>query len=120
MNKEELHKLKEQLLEEKKLIEEQLKPISVENPAIAGDREPVMPNYGDDYDDSINESTDLDRNFALHQELETRLEHLKDTLSKIDQGTYGECSDCATPIAFDRLKAIPTATLCMNCAQKQQ
>jgi RNA polymerase-binding protein DksA len=36
-------------------------------------------------------------------------------LLRIAEGTYGECSDCAQPIAVERLEAYPTARRCIVC-----
>lgn len=37
------------------------------------------------------------------------------TLERIADGTYGRCLECDEPIPPARLKAIPTATLCVSC-----
>jgi DnaK suppressor protein len=37
------------------------------------------------------------------------------TLQRIADGTYGRCQECDEPIPLARLKAIPTATLCVRC-----
>lgn len=37
------------------------------------------------------------------------------TLRRIADGTYGRCAECDEPIPPARLKAIPTATLCVRC-----
>jgi len=36
-------------------------------------------------------------------------------LLRIAEGSYGECSDCAEPIAVARLEAYPTARRCIVC-----
>lgn len=36
-------------------------------------------------------------------------------LDRIDEGTYGTCEDCGEPIGEARLKALPYATLCVEC-----
>ncbi len=36
-------------------------------------------------------------------------------LSRIAEGTYGTCADCARPIGLDRLGAYPTAKRCLVC-----
>lgn len=40
-------------------------------------------------------------------------------LERIRSRTYGICEDCRTPIAKDRLMALPRATLCMTCQQNR-
>ncbi|WP_336981318.1 TraR/DksA family transcriptional regulator [Altererythrobacter fulvus] len=37
-------------------------------------------------------------------------------LQRIEDGTYGTCANCGDDISEMRLKALPTATLCINCA----
>ncbi len=34
--------------------------------------------------------------------------------------TYGRCARCQADIAFDRLRAKPWATLCLDCANAQE
>ncbi len=36
-------------------------------------------------------------------------------LTRIDAGTYGECSTCVEPIGENRLQALPYAIQCMDC-----
>jgi DnaK suppressor protein len=38
-------------------------------------------------------------------------------LRRLDDGSYGDCLECAEPIAAGRLAADPTATLCLACAE---
>jgi len=37
-------------------------------------------------------------------------------LDRLDRGTYGICTRCGRPIGVDRLRARPTAELCIRCA----
>jgi DnaK suppressor protein len=39
-------------------------------------------------------------------------------LKKIDDGNYGTCENCGQEIPYERLEAIPTARLCVNCKQQ--
>jgi DnaK suppressor protein len=41
-------------------------------------------------------------------------------LAKIEDGTYGVCEDCGEQIAFERLEALPFATLCVECKKKRE
>jgi len=44
-----------------------------------------------------------------------RLKVLDEVLKRIDSPAYGVCTVCHKPIPFERLKAVPTATRCINC-----
>lgn len=41
-------------------------------------------------------------------------------LSRIDNGTYGECVRCGEVIAPKRLEVRPEAALCISCASAEQ
>jgi DnaK suppressor protein len=119
MTDEELQKLDHQLAQEEQNIIQQLGEVSAPNPSVRGDFEPVMPNYeGNDEDERINEASDFDRNLAMEQQLETRLKDIRDVRGKIKSGTYGVCSNCENAIPENRLKAMPSASLCIACAQQ--
>ncbi len=118
MTKDELQKLDKTLEQEEKDLIDQLNRIANKNPLIKGDFEVRVPNYGDEDDDNAREITDLDRNFAMEQELESRLNSVRKTRQKIKEGTYGTCSDCGSKITQGRLKAMLVATKCITCASK--
>lgn len=45
------------------------------------------------------------------------LRMIDSALQRISAGTYGECVDCAQPIALARLEAEPTAERCVTCQE---
>ncbi len=56
---------------------------------------------------------------VLAKEKET-LGQLDTALAHIDDGTYGVCDSCGNPIGKNRLMAVPHATLCMSCKQREE
>ena len=62
----------------------------------------------------------------LHQEIiinrlgsmEERLIQVTVALKRLDEGLYGTCARCGHDINPERLKAIPYATLCVNCQER--
>ena len=50
---------------------------------------------------------------------ETLLE-IEQALEKLDSGRYGVCETCNRPIAFARLKAIPWASQCRRCREREE
>lgn len=44
-------------------------------------------------------------------------QNIRNALKRIDEGVYGECVACGEPIGEKRLRALPYATLCINCAK---
>jgi RNA polymerase-binding transcription factor DksA len=47
---------------------------------------------------------------------QARLMAVTAALRRLDSGAYGECVRCGNRISFDRLSAMPAATLCSACA----
>jgi RNA polymerase-binding protein DksA len=48
------------------------------------------------------------------------LAQVERALSHIDEGTYGVCDSCGNPVGKNRLMAVPHATLCMSCKQREE
>ncbi len=65
-------------------------------------------------------------NVQTSQELRFRnreifyLRKLEKSLGKIKKGIYGLCQDCNEEIVFERLKARPTAELCIYCKEESE
>lgn len=53
---------------------------------------------------------------ALDQELEAELRKIDHALERIEAGTYLICESCGEPIGEERLNALPTSTMCIDCA----
>lgn len=120
MKPDELHKLEEDLLAEKKEIMEELAKIAHENPLIKEDYQTNMASSdpSDSSDDKAQKVTDYERDRAVEQRLELRLRDINHTLNQIKAGSYGSCTKCKGEIPAQRLHVMPTATTCVNCAQK--
>lgn len=41
---------------------------------------------------------------------------VREALARLDDGSFGRCRGCGEAIAPARLEALPTATLCIDCA----
>ena len=59
-------------------------------------------------------------NATLMENEEQLLADVRDALARIDNGTFGDCENCGSPIAATRLKALPFARLCIGCAEELQ
>jgi DnaK suppressor protein len=52
-------------------------------------------------------------------ERETLLQ-VEDALQRMDDGAYEECTSCGNKIPLARLRAIPWASLCIECQEQQE
>lgn len=59
-----------------------------------------------------------EKNLALVQSLESKLESINHALRLLEIGTYGICEKCGERIDPARLEALPDATLCLKCKTK--
>ena len=58
---------------------------------------------------------DQQRDLALREHNEQHLAAVEAALVRLDDGTYGRCTECGGPIAAERLEALPWAALCIEC-----
>ncbi len=55
---------------------------------------------------------------ALDEEARHTLQLIEQALQRIESGGYGVCTECGKPISPARLKVLPYAPLCIECAEK--
>jgi len=53
---------------------------------------------------------------ALEDELREQEREVERALARLEDGSYGVCTDCGDDIAKERLEALPAAALCFDCA----
>lgn len=70
-------------------------------------------------DDLPEQAIDLADDEALagvDEVLRRKIGDIRNTLRRIKDGSYGTCANCGKEIRAGRLEALPTATLCIDCA----
>jgi len=112
-------RLRDLLEEERRRVLDAIEYLQKENP-------------GSIEDETDDETTDnhlaetatvtLDReiDYTLEENSEHVLSSIDGALGRIDDGTYGNCLNCRTAIAEDRLAAIPWATHCIDCKRLEE
>jgi len=63
------------------------------------------------------EETDVDQ--AILDNEKALLVEVQQALARIENGTYGICTNCRQPIPEKRLEALPWASLCVTCEQER-
>ena len=58
-----------------------------------------------------------DIEFALIQMKSETLNRIDDALTRLEQGSYGNCFECGEEIAEKRLRALPFAVRCKDCEE---
>jgi DnaK suppressor protein len=65
--------------------------------------------------DSAHSTAERARMLSVMKALRANLRWVDRALTKMDLGTYGVCERCGSPIARERLEALPWAILCIDC-----
>ena len=65
-------------------------------------------------------ASSYNKEFLFHQSQAERqmLQHVESALSRVREGTFGECITCGEDINAKRLEAVPWAVHCVKCQEK--
>jgi len=69
---------------------------------------------GDHLADSASETYMRELDEGLEENAEHLLVEIDAALERIEEGTFGLCTTCGSPIGAERLEAVPYATLCIE------
>jgi len=121
LGKQELAGFKKLILKRKEEITEGIKHIS-EDTLKKSQKEASGDISGYSYHMADVATDTYDREFSLGLAANERdlLYELEDAFKKIEDGTFGFCEGCKSPIAKTRLKALPQARLCVKCQEKKE
>jgi len=76
--------------------------------------------YDNHLADTATETYDRELDYSLEENSEHVLTEIDAALKRIDDGTYGQCTNCGTQIPEERLEARPYATLCIECQRQRE
>lgn len=80
--------------------------------------EPKFLDLGRREDEWAQEVATYEEYLVVERNLEKMLSDVNKALKKLGKKNYGFCESCKKPIEKNRLKAMPTASLCLSCANK--
>jgi len=74
---------------------------------------------GDIYDIASKER-DRELTLMLGDRDREKLSQIEDALERMKDNIYGECEECGEPIAENRLRALPSTRVCVECQSKHE
>lgn len=74
---------------------------------------------GDEGDQIAQESAQV-LDLKLKRRQANYVRKVEKALEKMDSGDFGVCEECGDSISFERLKARPTATMCIKCKEDHE
>ncbi len=116
MEKKLLHQLKEDLLKNKKSLEESLHRFAKKDNVPEGDWDTVYPKINvtsrEEMADEVEEFSSL---IKIEHALEVKLKNIDDALKKMENENYGYCEKCSQLIEEDKLMIVPETRTCKSC-----
>jgi len=76
--------------------------------------------YRDHMADQGSATFERELDLTLEENVRELLAEVRASLERIEAGTYGSCARCASDIPVDRLDAVPTASLCIQCKEAEE
>jgi RNA polymerase-binding protein DksA len=108
------------LLQERQRVKAAIDNLHEENPGSIGDETGEDAVYDNHLADTATVTYDRELDYTLEENSEHVLAEIEAALKRIDDGTYGVCTNCGEPIAVERLEARPWATLCIDCKRQRE
>lgn len=109
-----LGSIKNRLKEELDSVEAQLRDHGIDPHS-----DEIRVSVDEGFADSAQATTERGEFLALIEQLRGHREEVLSALRLIESGGYGKCENCGKEIPLERLEAIPTATLCVDCKQQR-
>ena len=107
--------LRARLEEERTRLQADLDQLDAEIVALGQSQAVEAGSTGNHFADDATDIMEQERDLALIGNLRERLRDVERALAKMDEGTYGLCERCGKPINPERLEALPTARLDIDC-----
>ena len=102
-------------------IEGAIEYLHRENPgSLEDETEEVIGGSDNHLGDSASGTLDREIDYTLEENEERVLAAIDAALKRIDEGTFGTCRTCGSPIGRDRLEALPYTTQCIDCKRREE
>ncbi len=120
MNAIETDRFRETLLEGRRRVEAAIQNLHDEHPGTLVEDSGEETAYDNHLADTATETYDRELDYTLEENSEHVLAEIDAALKRIEEGTYGTCTNCDRPIPVERLEALPWATLCIDCQRDRE
>lgn len=66
------------------------------------------------------ETFERSKDLALRQKAEIEITEVDQALQRIKEGTFGSCTKCGRAISQERLEALPSTAVCLECKREEE
>jgi DnaK suppressor protein len=113
-------RIRDTLTQERRRIQAALDNLHEENPGSLTDETGEDAVYDNHLADTATVTYDRELDYTLEENAEHMLADIDAALRRIDDGSFGRCTNCDREIAPARLEARPWATLCIDCQRSSE
>jgi RNA polymerase-binding protein DksA len=110
---------RERLLDERKRVVAAIQNLQDDHSGTLSDEAGEETAYDNHLADTATETYDRELDYSLEENSGHVLAEIDAALKRIDDGTYGICTNKGEQIPVERLEALPWATLCIDCQRQQ-
>ncbi len=108
------------LLEERRRVVAALENLHDDHAGTLSDEAGEESAYDNHLADTATDTYDRELDYTLEENSENVLAEIDAALKRIDDGTYGVCTNRGEQIPVERLEARPWATLCIDCQRERE
>ena len=120
LNKEQLKNFRQLLVTERAKIANEIKSIAHDASRSPRDASGDLSAYTIHMSDMAADTYDRELSTNMVSAEQEVLYQIDDALKRMDEGSFGACSECQHPISMSRLKAVPYASLCIECQRLKE
>ena len=109
------------LMEERERVQRTIAHLRDEHPGSLDDETDELATDSDNHmGDLAGATLDREIDYSLGENAGQVLDAIDAALARIEDGTYGTCTECGREIAPERLEAHPWASLCIDDARRAE
>ena len=120
LTKDQMKQLRQLLIIERAKLAEEIKSIARDASTSPRDASGDLSAYTVHMADMAADTYDRELSMNIASSEQQVLYEIDDALKRLDDGSYGTCQQCNQPIAMSRLKAVPYASLCIECQRAKE
>jgi RNA polymerase-binding protein DksA len=114
-------RFREALLDERRRVEHALATLRDEHPGSLDEEvEEIAATSDNHLAETATATLGREIDYTLGENSEQVLTEIDAALKRIDEGTYGTCTNCSGEIPVGRLEAYPWASLCIDCKRRSE
>jgi RNA polymerase-binding protein DksA len=111
---------RQKLLDERQRVVDVIAYLHEENPGTIGDETQEAGGIDNHLGDTATVTVDREIDYTLEENSEHVLAEIDAALKRIEDGTFGICTNCGKEIEPERLEFLPYATLCIDDKRRQE